>query len=112
VLSVSLVGSDEMSELNSKFRGKPGVSNVLSFPQSERGTSGPNPDLLGDVVICTDRAAEEALELGYTNDEMTVYLLIHGILHLVGYLHDKPEDQHSMQAKVDEIFGRLYPSGP
>ena len=109
ILSISLVHSREMVELNQKFRGEDRPTNVLAFSQIEGEDAGPNRHLLGDVVICADKAREEALELGYTNDEMILYLLIHGVLHLVGYVHEEPLDAAAMSRRVDEIFSDLSP---
>jgi probable rRNA maturation factor len=111
ILSILLVHASEMAELNFKHRGKEGPTNVLSFSQLEGEKTAGRSDLLGDVVICTDRAADDAAELGYTEEEMVTYLLIHGILHLVGYLHDEPQDAALMQQQVDKIFERFYPEG-
>ncbi|MEW6349345.1 MAG: rRNA maturation RNase YbeY [Thermodesulfobacteriota bacterium] len=106
-LSVVVVAADEMAELNLRYRGKEGATNVLSFSQTEGGDPNPQAGLLGDVVICADRAEQDARELGYTTDEMLLYLLIHGILHLVGFTHDAPADADAMASKVDAIFHRL-----
>ncbi|MBI4966297.1 MAG: rRNA maturation RNase YbeY [Desulfomonile tiedjei] len=107
MLSISLVDSHEMAELNQKYRGKEGPTNVLSFSQREgEGASG-QKDLLGDVVICTDVAADDAARLGYSDDEMVLYLLIHGILHLHGYDHMEPPDAQAMQREVDRVFEEL-----
>ncbi len=97
-----------MAELNLKYRGKEGPTNVLSFSQLE-GVTPPRKNLLGDVVICADRAADDAAELGYTEDQMVLYLLIHGILHLLGHTHDVSEDARDMSARVEEIFRGFYP---
>jgi len=104
ILSVSLVDSGEMTELNRKYRGKEGPTNVLSFSQQEGECASGQTDLLGDVVICSDVAENEAAQLGYSDDEMVLYLLIHGILHLHGYDHKEPPDAQAMQREVDRIF--------
>lgn len=96
-----------MAELNFKYRGKEGPTNVLSFSQIEGDHPGAHPGLLGDVVICTDRAADDAVDLGYSEDEMVLYLLIHGILHLVGYDHAVPLEAEAMEAKVERIFRQI-----
>lgn len=96
-----------MADLNFKYRGKEGPTNVLSFSQIEGDRPGAQPDLLGDVVICTDRAADDAKELGYSEDEMVLYLLIHGILHLVGFDHAVPPEAEAMEAKVERIFWQI-----
>jgi rRNA maturation RNase YbeY len=93
-----------MAELNHKYRGKKEPTNVLSFSQTEGPHVAPQPDLLGDVVICTDRASDDAARLGYSEGEMVLYLLIHGILHLAGYDHSQPPEAAEMQAEVERIF--------
>jgi len=98
-----------MADLNLKYRGKAGPTNVLSFSQQEGDNLAAQPDLLGDVVICADRVQEDALKLGYTEDEMVLYLLIHGIFHLAGYDHYDPAEADTMQEKVDHVFQQFYP---
>lgn len=92
-----------------KYRGKEGPTNVLSFSQQEGASSATQPDLLGDVVICAERVQEDAVKLGYAEDEMVLYLLIHGILHLAGYDHHDPDEADTMQEKVDHVFQQFYP---
>jgi probable rRNA maturation factor len=98
-----------MARLNLEYRGKDYPTNVLSFAQAEGERMAAHGHVLGDVVICTDRAADDAKQLGYTEDEMVTYLLIHGILHLVGYVHDLPQDAETMHAQVNRIFDGFYP---
>ncbi len=100
-----------MAELNLKYRGREGPTNVLSFSQLE-GDIPPQKNLLGDVVICADRAADDAAELGYTEDQMVLYLLIHGILHLLGHTHEYSEDTQAMSTRVEEIFRGFFPENP
>lgn len=109
ILSVALVTSSEMADLNLAYRDKHGPTNVLSFSQMEGLTSGFRSELLGDVVICVDVAEDDAAALGYSNDEMIVYLLIHGILHLVGYDHGVQQDETVMASKLESIFQQLFP---
>jgi rRNA maturation RNase YbeY len=106
-LSISIVSADEMAELNGKYRGKHEPTNVLAFCQREGTEGAPDRNLLGDVVICADRAADDAETLGYTHEEMATYLLVHGVLHLLGHDHDAPQAAEIMQARVDEIFESL-----
>jgi probable rRNA maturation factor len=98
-----------MADLNLKYRGKQSPTNVLSFSQLEGPASEFRVELLGDVVLCTDVAADDAVALGYSNDEMLVYLLIHGILHVVGYDHSLPQDESAMSSKLEEIFQEFFP---
>jgi probable rRNA maturation factor len=101
-----------MAHLNYQYRGKDGPTNVLSFSQREGEIESAHPHLLGDIVISGDRAADDARELNYTNDEMVLYLLIHGILHLVGYEHQEPSQASTMAQMVEDIFQKFYPSLP
>jgi probable rRNA maturation factor len=96
-----------MTALNRSYRGKEGPTNVLSFSQREGEGAQSQVDLLGDVVICTDVAGDEAAQLGYSDAEMVLYLLIHGVLHLHGYDHAEARDAQAMQQEVDRIFGEL-----
>jgi probable rRNA maturation factor len=109
MISISVVDSKEMARLNDKYLGRQGPTNVLAFSQLEGEDAPVHRDLLGDVVICADVAVDDAGKLGYSHDEMIAYLLIHGILHLVGYDHHVIQDAAAMEAKVQELFHRFYP---
>ncbi len=75
-------------ELNSNYRGKDKPTNVLSFPMQEGEFSDITPGLLGDVVISLDTAEQEADQAHISIDERMSQLLIHGILHLLGFDHE------------------------
>lgn len=96
-----------MAHLNSEYRNKEGPTNVLTFSQWEGAPGFPEKNLLGDVVICADRAETDADELGYSLDEMLLYLLLHGIVHLKGYTHDEIPEAREMEQKVEDLFQRL-----
>jgi probable rRNA maturation factor len=67
-----------------------------------------SPELLGDVVISTEKTAAEAAELGISYQDRFDFLLIHGILHLMGYDHETSKaDESIMDAKTDELFARI-----
>ncbi len=93
-----------MADLNARFRGAEGPTNVLSFSQLEGDRVGGATPTLGDVVICLDRARTDAEELGYDLDDMVLYLLIHGVLHLMGYEHQSAADADAMAARVEGLF--------
>jgi rRNA maturation RNase YbeY len=109
VLSIIVVNSPFMADMNLKYRGKEGPTNVLSFAQREAGISSGDPNLLGDVVICWDRVVSDSDSLGYTVEEMFTYFLIHGILHIVGFDHDSSEHMDEMESRVNNIFNDLFP---
>jgi len=70
-----------------------------------------HPELLGDVVISAETAAREARELSQSVEERIDFLLVHGILHLLGYDHEKSErDMELMEDKSNELMESIYPS--
>jgi len=86
-LSVVLTDNQEIAELNRRFLGRRGATNVLAFPMAQGELKGTNPGLLGDVVVSVEYAAQEASENGLDEAEHLMRLLLHGILHLLGYDH-------------------------
>jgi rRNA maturation RNase YbeY len=97
-LSVALIGNGEMRKLNARYRKKDYPTDVLSFPAAAGMPGG--LQLLGDVIISVDKAKEQAKERGRSLDEEMTTLLIHGVLHLLGYDHER-------SAKYARIMGRL-----
>ena len=104
-LSVSFVGQDRIRELNRQWLGKDRATNVLSFSMRE-GQAGPNAEMLGDVVIGEDWAMDRASKTGTVPADEALYLLIHGILHLAGYDHEKGKDGRKMRALQERLFGK------
>lgn len=93
-LSISLVTPEEMAELHQRYMGEGGPTDVLSFSQNDDG-------LLGDVVVCPAVAAEQNLD---ALAEIRL-LLVHGILHLLGYEHEREEDRTEMWARQERYSG-------
>ena len=92
-VSVTFTDKDGIKELNRDYRGVDSVTDVLSFPQYDDFEEIPEEGeiLLGDVVICRERAAEQAREFGHSLDREMIYLFTHSILHLLGYDHMEEE---------------------
>jgi probable rRNA maturation factor len=119
-ISLSFVAPDDIRRLNAEYRGKDEVTDVLSFPQHDRagaavqsgaGESAPVGDaplLLGDVVVCTDRARAQAAEYGHDAARECVYLFVHGLLHLLGYDHMEDADKKRMRAVEKAVTLRLF----
>jgi probable rRNA maturation factor len=100
-LSIVLLDDDDIQQLNRDYLSRDYPTNVLSFPMGEGS-------LLGDVVISTETAQREARESGITLDEELGVLLVHGILHLLGYDHEGlPEEAVRMESKEQEVLIRL-----
>jgi len=99
-LSIAIVDVDEMSALNVRYRGVEGPTDVLSFGCDEPcAVAGDEPITLGDVVIAPEIAIRQAEEYGHTVEEELNLLLVHGILHLLGYEHESDEDAVVMQGR-------------
>ncbi|PKQ20598.1 MAG: rRNA maturation RNase YbeY [Actinobacteria bacterium HGW-Actinobacteria-6] len=99
-LSIALVDIDEMTRLNEQYRGIVGPTDVLSFGCDDPCVAaGDEPITLGDVIIAPEVAAEQAIELETTIEAELNLLLVHGILHLLGYDHEGDEDAAVMQAR-------------
>ena len=109
-LSLALIGNAEMRTLNARYRNKDYPTDVLSFPVEE-GSPGVGA-LLGDVIISVDKAREQALERGHTEAEEIVTLLIHGIVHLLGYDHERStKEALAMKRQENKIRRALCERG-
>lgn len=100
-LSVALVDIEEMTALNGQYRGKEGPTDVLSFPCDDPCTVAEEGEevAIGDVVIAPVIAEKQALDYGHTVEEELNLLLVHGVLHLLGYDHIDDEEAAAMQAR-------------
>ncbi len=105
-LSIAIVEIAEMAELNQQYRGVAGPTDVLSFGCDDPcAVLGPDePVTLGDVVIAPEIALAQATEYGHTVEEELNLLLVHGVLHLLGYDHEADEDAGAMQARERAIL--------
>jgi probable rRNA maturation factor len=112
-ISVSLVADETIRALNQRYLGKDKPTNVLSFSMKEGDCGDINPDLLGDVIISVDTAERDAAKALWTTKQEIVYLLIHGILHLLGYNHENTSRKEAlrMQQKERELFRKIISQG-
>ena len=109
-LSVALVGDEEMRPLNAKYRKKNKTTDVLSF-SADPGISS-EAGLLGDVIISIEQAKRQAKERNHSLKKELVTLLIHGILHLLGYDHERSQRQAKIMAGLEgKILGHLCERG-
>jgi probable rRNA maturation factor len=107
-LSVLIVDDEQIAKLNTTYLNHSGPTNVISFPMLEGPFADVTPDLLGDVVISVDTALREAKAAGMEMMERFNQLLIHGILHLVGYDHvNSAEEAMLMDQKSNELFNLI-----
>lgn len=112
-LSVAIVGDRSIRHLNREYLGRDKPTNVISFAMQEGEFPGVNPGLLGDVVISADTCAREAEEGGVSFDTRLTFLLLHGILHLTGYDHERSGEAEArrMETKERELFALLEQEG-
>jgi probable rRNA maturation factor len=129
-VSILYVDEETITDLNTRFLGKEGPTDVLAFPIDEEPVEGgrspdsggtgpgfnPSPDeaptLLGDVVICPTVAHRNAPEHAGTYDDELALLLVHGLLHLLGLDHEDPEEAEVMESKERDLLGRHHGTIP
>ena len=104
-LSIRIVDTEEGQALNEQFRGSTGATNVLSFP-FENESPEPLP-LIGDIVICAPVVLKEANEQNKTLNAHWAHMIIHGVLHLLGYDHQNENDANLMESLETEIMQGL-----
>ena len=122
-MSLSIVSPSEIQELNKTYRGVDAVTDVLSFPTvdnperkvltvSDFSLDVINPDTnklnVGDVIICRERAVEQAKEYGHSIKREMSFLALHGLLHLLGYDHVESADEEQMTRLQNEILTKYH----
>lgn len=108
-LSISLIDDDLMAAMNERFRERVGPTDVLSFSLLEGEHAEHRGGMLGDVVLDLEVAERQAREQGHSLDDELLRLLIHGTLHLLGHDHEEEAEARVMQAREQELWGRLTP---
>ena len=113
-LSILILDNAGIREINRDYLQRDKPTNVISFAMQEGEGAGLNPLLLGDVVISAERAAEDAVEAGSPFEHELWFLLLHGILHLLGYDHERgtQEEAELMEAKEREVFALIKQDFP
>ena len=104
-LNVSFVDDYAMIEYNKKFHGKDGLTNVLSFENKDKFI-GSNL-YLGEIVLCYNKIAEEAIQFNKSFRERLWHLFVHGVLHTLGYDHIKENDRAKMEELETEILSKF-----
>jgi probable rRNA maturation factor len=104
-LTVRIVDEDEGTALNRDYRGREGATNVLSFPFAEPFML--QPPLLGDVVICAPILVEEARQQNKSLQAHWAHLVVHGVLHLLGYDHEDERQADVMETLEMKILVQL-----
>lgn len=106
-VSVSFVSNEEIRDINREYRDKDSVTDVISFALEEDDFNlihEDAPRTLGDIIISTDRAKEQASDYGHSYRRELLFLSLHGFLHLLGYDHMESDEEAEMNGKQEEIL--------
>jgi probable rRNA maturation factor len=108
-LSVVVTGDEQIRELNREFAGEDHATDVLSFSlrEGEEFVSPDDTDRLGEVIVSFETAERQADEAGHHAEDEVAHLLVHGVLHLLGYDHVEPPDETKMRARERSILSEL-----
>ena len=108
-ISIVFTDDESIKILNQQYLGKNKTTNVISFSLREGEYGDINPQILGDVVISLDTAQKDALKNNLSFEEEIDFLLIHGILHLLGYNHENTsrDETIKMKQKEKELFNKI-----
>jgi len=99
-LSIALVGQGRIRELNKKYRKKNRTTDVLAFPDKEKGS--------GEIVICLREVRKNAKKFGFVFEKEIARVLIHGTLHLLGYDHEKSKlEAEKMRRKEEDYLSKF-----
>ena len=104
ILSVILIDDDKMKELNSKYRGIDNTTDVLSFALNDDKTIKTNINVLGDIYISIPKMISQAKEYNHSEKRELSFLVVHGLLHLLGYDHQTKEEEKIMFDLQEEIL--------
>ena len=109
-LEISFCSEDQIRELNKKFRGKDSATNVLSFPDQELKIL--SKQCIGELLICQNILEREALEQEKRTFDHFIHLIIHSMLHIVGYGHENENDAILMETKEVEFLSKIGVKDP
>jgi probable rRNA maturation factor len=119
-ISLVITGQEQIQELNRQYRGKDQPTDVLSFSMAEQKETEPEafigpPDgllHLGEVIISYPQAVLQAQEGGHSIQQEMAVLIVHGVLHILGYDHEQPEKEPAMIAREKAILAEIAGDGP
>lgn len=106
-VSVAFTDDASIQELNAKWRGKDKATNVLSFPAFPTNRDGPVPPMLGDIILASETVHKEAKAEAKPLENHVTHLVVHGLLHLLGYDHETDGDAEEMEEIERRTLARL-----
>jgi probable rRNA maturation factor len=113
-VAIVIVDETAMEQLHIQWMGEPGPTDVLSFPMDElrpgRDNEVSEEGILGDIVVCPTVAEKQAADAGHSVMDELQMLIVHGLLHLLGYDHAEPDEEAEMFGLQGEILRSFYSS--
>ncbi|HEV2502965.1 MAG TPA: rRNA maturation RNase YbeY [Mesorhizobium sp.] len=106
-LSIVFTDDAAIQALNAEWRGKDKPTNVLSFPAFPPAKGGRLPPMLGDIVLAAETVSREATEENKPVENHVSHLVVHGLLHLLGYDHETDDEAEEMEAVERAALARL-----
>ena len=106
-ISLVFVDDEGITDINRQYLGWDYPTNVIAFSMNEGEFGNINPSILGDIVISTETALRDAQAGDLSLEDEIDYLMIHGVLHLLGYDHEQPGEAEEMVQKEKEVFFTL-----
>lgn len=105
-ISLLFVDNEQIREMNRQYLNRDHATNVISFPLKEGAYGHINPQVLGDIVISVERAFQDAAAGDLSLDDEIDFLVIHGLLHLLGYNHEggNEDEAKKMKEKENAVF--------
>jgi rRNA maturation RNase YbeY len=101
-LSILFTDNEHIALLNKQYRNKEGPTDVLAFPMSGGDSSDVQSGMLGDIVISVETAKSESMDIGESVERTIFRLLIHGVLHLMGFDHERSSEDEDVMRKEEE----------
>ena len=111
---IGLLAADDarIAGLNAEWRGKPGPTNVLSWPAAEAPLAPGEPRFLGDLALAWETCAAEAAAAGRAPADHVAHLVVHGVLHLLGHDHEDDAEAEAMEALETKVLASLGVADP
>ena len=107
-VNIIFVGLDEIHQINKTYRNVDRPTDVISFALEDTDdVSAYSARVLGDIYICLDKVHEQAIEYGHKEEREMAFLIVHGLLHLLGYDHMEKEDEKVMFGLQEEILNEM-----
>ncbi len=103
-VSVIVVSNRRIRQLNARWRGKDAATDVISFPLELEAPQAELPWEVGEVVISLEKACEQARALGHSLERELSFLFLHGLLHILGFDHEQPDEEAEMLSRQREIL--------